>query len=280
MSTTTDLLSFDDLTDNVQSSNNYFGIERELFETKNKLKLLEEKFNRLEDKNDTKNKLKLLEEKFNRLEKQPKQTETRSFTIIPIKTITKWCFCDINATKIKVDLHTHIYFDDCTFCSIADFNLRDHDLNTIPATNFLQQFQNIKTFTIDFTQIQDYSRMGCSGLQYITAYSVFGNDGCGMFSTIRHNLEILLNILKILMNCNKNCEIIYKSTNLDNAPHETMFLEFIKTNKYNNITIEITDNIVVNRETGGTSFVSKPFVNNLKTHCQKNKIVFKSNIGL
>ena len=75
---TTDLINFDEVCEPKLSVPTYYMMEQELFETKRKLSLLEERMNKLEEQ------------------------KSQSFSVIPFKSDSPfnnrkdWVFCDIN----------------------------------------------------------------------------------------------------------------------------------------------------------------------------------------
>jgi hypothetical protein len=241
---TGDLLSLNELFDVVQPSHNYFSIEQELIETKSKLKLLEDRLRKLEERD----------------------SSELSFSMFPMKTPIRdegLYFCDVNCEEIKIDSKLYIFIGDCLLCNIWDFRIFDHDINTNPSVRFLKQFKNVKTLIID--------------LSYSIIVAV--NSHC---STTR-STEFLINVCKIILYSNSDCEILIKSNELyaNSVKFDELFKGlFMKSTNYKKLTIEIKNNLIVNANSGCASYQTAPYINDTKTHCVKNKIAFISNIGI
>jgi hypothetical protein len=241
---TTDLISFDDEVYQPMQPTIY-SLEQELFETKRKLSLLEERLNKLEEQ------------------------KSQSFSVIPFKFVSpidnkkELIFCDINFSSIKID-HMYIYFNEHKLFELKDFIQNQYC--------FLKQFQNIKLIEFD----TDGLCMG-SNIPYYDSYVGRNNT----YTTIRDTNYISL--ITTLLSVYKDIEIIFKSPNLypqGSSNHYSIFKEFMKSTNYRKLHIEIKDNLTVNPQTGGVSYVSQPYVNETKEHCISNNIEFTSNIGL
>ena len=238
---TEDLLLFDELCDVTQPSHNYFTIEQELIETKKKLKQLEDRLNKFENKNGSELSLSIL----------PMKNPIRNDELY---------FCDVNCKEIKIDEKLYIFMDDCLICDIWDFKLVNHNIETNPSVRFLQQFKNVKTLIIDLSQ------------------SMIG--GIKHHRSNTRSTEILINVCKIILNSN-NCEIIFKSNDLyaNGLNIEKLFKDtFLKSTHYTKLTVEIKNNLVING--GCASYQTQPYINETKSYCVKNKFIFTSNIGL
>lgn len=237
---------FDEFINN-EKSTHLISIENELIETKNKVKALEDR-------------IKFLEEKFNRI-----SGSTSSFTMIPMKNSIRnndFYFCDVNCSEIKIDSKHYIYMDDCLFDNIIQFKLFDHDKNINPSVKFLQQFKNIKTLLIDL------------------AGSCIGGGVCYNLSESR-DIEQIVNVLQVIIESNKDFEIIFKSPDLYNhRNYDSIFMGFMKTTSYKKLTIEIKDNLIINKQTGGATYATHASIHKIKKHCVENKIDFKTNIGV
>jgi hypothetical protein len=227
-----DLINFDE-TCYQPTQPTIYSLEQELFETKRKLSLLEEKLNKLEEQ------------------------KSQSFSVIPLPLFTfensircKFNFCDINCSSIKMDL-----------CYLYINNLKMFNLNELKYDEFIikffKQFKNIVTLELDFSIPFNYQ---------------------GDHSKCPFRIE-LINLF-----INNNTNIILKRNTL--YPLEcggndySIFKEFIKSTNYRKLHIEIKDNLTVNPQNGGVSYVSQPYVNETKEHCLRNNIEFTSNIGL
>ena len=150
---TIDLINFNEVCEPKLSVPTYYMMEQELFETKKKLSLLEERMSKLEEKLGNLE----LEEKFDKIELEEKMNklEEPKSHIIPIRlpsTISfsgnpqisyKWDFCDINCSSIKIDMF-YMYFDNCKLFELIEL---DNIIN-VNYISFLKQFQNIKVLEI------------------------------------------------------------------------------------------------------------------------------------
>jgi hypothetical protein len=237
-----------------QTSYNYFSIEQELIETKHRLKLLEDRLAKLEDK-----------------EKETKP----SFSMIPMnnplhpETNVRLYFCDVNCREVKIDANMCIFMDDCLLCNICDFGLYTHLYETNPSQRFLRQFKNIKTLIIDLSS----STIGGSrlGVEYRCKVTL---------------LEFLVNVCKIILDSNNDCEISFKYNNLYYTYGydygdiiKVLFKDiFQKSIQYTKLTVEVKNNSLV-----GDRFASnqiQPYINETRSHCVNNGIEFTSNIGV
>jgi len=239
---TEDLLLFDELCDVTQPSHNYFSIEQELIETKNKLKLLEDRLNKLEDKNGSELSLYTF----------PMKNPIRNEELY---------FCDVNCKEIKIDEKLYIFMDDCLFCDIWDFKLFVDHSESNPSVRFLQQFKNVKKLIIDLSS------------------SIIG--GIKSHQSSSRSTEILINVCKIILNSNNGCDIIFKSNDLyaNGLKIEKLFKEtFMKSTHYTELTVEIKNNLIINN--GCALYQTQPYINETKSYCVKHKIAFTSNIGL
>lgn len=209
---TQDLLLFDELYDHAKPSHNYFSIEQELIETKNKLKILEDRLNKLEicDRNSN-----------NTLSMIPMRNPIRN---------TALYFCDVNCKEMKIDENLYIFMDDCLFCDIWDLNLIGHYYDeSNPSVRFLQQFKNVKTFIID---------LSCS---FILEPKQHQSNS--------RSTEIFINICKIITESNSNYEIIFKCRDLHQYGDriEKLFNEIcMKSTSYKKLTIELKNNLINN----------------------------------
>lgn len=244
---TTDLINFDEVCEPQQPT--MYSLEQELFETKRKLSLLEERMIRLEEQ------------------------KSQSFYVIPFKFDSPfnnrkdWVFCDINCSFIKIDLF-HIYFNDCKLFDLKDFIQNQYC--------FLKQFQNIKLIEIDTSTINVVACHCCSG-----SGDIYRPNG-ETYKCISDKNYISL--IATLLSVYKDIELIFKAPNLYPIPvssnHYLIFKEFMKSTNYKKLHIEIKDNLNINPQTGGASYVSQPYVNETKEHCIRNNIEFTSNIGI
>ena len=208
-----DLISFDEVSEPQQPT--IYRLEQELFETKRKLSLLEERLNKLEEE------------------------KSQSFFVIPFKTSpifyeskfdSYWNFCDINCTSIKIDIF-FIYFNDCRI-----------ELNEFIKNQscFLKQFQNIKVLEIDINIINKIYNRPISIDIIVPKYY---NDGCRTYISLAPNppyfpicqedYKLLVEMLLILY---KDIEIIFKATNLNEKPI-FIFQEFMKSTNYKKLHI-------------------------------------------
>jgi len=237
---TNDLISFDDAVYQPMQPTIY-TLEQELFETKKKLSLLEERLNKLEEQ------------------------KSQSFSVIPFKFDSPfnnrkdWIFCDINCSSIKIDMF-HIYFNDCQLFDIKDFIQNQ--------SCFLKQFQNIKLIEIDRSPIS--SNRIC----------VVGDDGSYHTPISNKNyillIETLLSVYKDIQIIFKTPNLYHQQV----SKTYLIFQEFMKSTNFKKLHIEIKDNLTINPQTGDVSYVSQPYVIETKEHCVRNNIEFTSNIGL
>ena len=234
------------------TSPNYFSIESELFETKNYVKILEEKMNLLEER------IKTLEGK--------NDTTNLSLSMFPLRNPIRngeLYFCDVNCTEIKIDSKLYIFMDECLFCDIWDFRLLEYNESS-PSFRFLQQFKGIKTFIIDLS------------------YTIIGGDKPHQSNS--RSTEMLLNVCKIILNSNNDTEIVFKSNNLYEFGNriERLFKEIfmnLHVQRCKKLNVEITNNLIISNNSFA-SYQTQPYVNDTKSYCIKNKIEFHSNIGL
>ena len=244
---TIDLINFDEVCEPQQPT--IYSLEQELFETKKKLSLLEERMNKLEEQ------------------------KSQSFYVIPFKfdspfnNRTDWVFCDIKCSFIKID-QFHIYFNDCKLFDLKDFIQNQYC--------FLKQFQNIKLIEIDTSKINVGGRCCCtegSGDTYRT-------NGV-IYKCISD--ENYISLIATLLSVYKDIELIFKAPNLYPqciSNEYSIFQEFMKSTNYKKLHIEIKNNLNVNPQTGSACYVSQPYVNETKEHCLRNNIEFTSNIGV
>ena len=234
----------------------------ELFETKHKLKLLEEKFA-------------LLEARVN----------SNSFSVIPISNGMK--FIDINCEEIL--LHNYIervysgnsmsysttpvtlYFDKILFGPIHEFMNYQADyksriikcaaIDQIPGQNsieFLRQFKNIKRFVININAD-------------ITSNCMFGGN---------RQQENLMYTISTILNFNNNIDVIIKGKNAGKF-HAILLKEMLKYTNYKKIEFDVDQTqmngtycdtwktFIVNSANGFTT---------LRSHCQATGIEFVHNI--
>jgi hypothetical protein len=247
-----DLINFDEVYEHQQPT--IYSLEQELFETKRKLSLLEERLNKLEEQ------------------------KSQSFSVIPFKFDSPfnnrkdWLFCDINSSSIKIDLF-HIYFNDCKLFDIKDFIQNQ--------SCFLKQFQNIKLIEIDTSTINVGAELISCSKGNGNLYRYSEGSFYKYYQCISNTNYISL--IKTLLSVYKDIEIIFKATTLSSqssSNHYSIFQEFMKSTNYKKLHIEIKDNLTINPQNGGVSYVSQPYVNETKEHCIRNNIEFTSNIGL
>lgn len=228
---------------------------------------------------ETKNKLKLLEEKFALLEAR---VNSNSFSVIPVSNGMK--FIDINCEEIM--LHNYmepisnnvtpvtLYFDKNLFGPIHEFmnynsewQLRQSriikcgPIDQIPGQNsieFLRQFKNIKRFVIN---INADIRSNC----------MFGGN---------RQQENLMYTISTILNFNNNIDVIIKGKNTYQF-HTILLKELLKYSNYKKVEFDVDQTqmngaycdkwktFIVNSTNGFTT---------LRSHCEANSIIFVHNI--
>lgn len=206
----TDLLSLNDFLVPNQQLPSYFSIERELNETKYKLRLLEERLKKLEENS---------------------LNTCKTFTIIPMNSH----LLDINCEKVNMNF-TNIYFDCGNTCFLRYDNLSDNNL----ISKFFNQFQNIKILEFEFNydqQInsdqQKYIKIICKILQslidineleIIFKCSFIEDKFEEIFKEFMNTLEYKKIILELFFNYSNIMDI-----------YEKVFDEFMKSIYYKNV---------------------------------------------
>lgn len=272
---TTDLIIFDEVYEPQQPT--IYSLEQELFETKRKLSLLEERMVRLEEKLGNLE----LEEKFDKIELEEKmnkleEQKSQSFSVIPIPLFTcdvnvnvsefatfddfnsnsnlckfnKFNFCDINCSSIKMDLY-YLYID-----NLKIFNLNELKYDEF-IIKFFKQFKNILILELDFIIPLNYHSDHSKCPFRIELINLFIND----------NTNIILKRNTLYSKCCGGNDYL-------------IFQEFMKSTNYKKLHIEIKNNLNINPKTGSGCYVSQPYVNETKEYCLRNNIEFTSNIGL
>ena len=226
---------------------NYFTNEKELLETKQRVKELEDKLkdfeSRMKKVKEVEDKLKRFENLEDRLLKL--ETDNSGPSIFPMVDNLLLRFYNIKAETIKI-LGTQLLLDDHLFCS----NLMQlWNKPPIPyegiSFEFLKQFKRVKQLIID-------------------------NGSCD-------REEIILNICRTIIK-NNNCEIVVKFDSIHNKYSGILFTKCFNSEIYRKMTIEIKNNL--NVVGGQASYASADFITQTKKHCDKYNIEFKSNIGL
>jgi hypothetical protein len=123
---------------------------------------------------------------------------------------------------------------------------------------FLENFKKIKSVFFEFYPICVDEAVP----------SVYRNALHSLF----HKITEIAPSITIYYNC--------KDINLHEQFTPSILREFIKTNKYSAFYLNIEKNVTKDWQTGNMSFILFPFGNRIKEHCQKNNILFESNIGL
>jgi hypothetical protein len=258
---------------------NYFTNEKELIETKQKVKELEDKLKDFESRMKKvkevedrllkleKKRVKELEDKLKRFENLEDrllklETDNSGPSIFPMLDKSNTSneslrFYNINAETIKIDTLYQLFIDDELFSSnIMEFiNKGDKRLE------YLKQFKRVKQLIIEFIPIHNQ----CEGSYW--------NNVTGKRDSI---IKICSTILKV-----NNCEIVFKTDSLYGVHHEIiqrLFTTCFNLEIYKKITIEIKNNL--NVVGGQASYASADFITQTKKHCDKNNIEFKSNLGL
>ena len=232
---------------------NYFTNEKELIETKQKVKELEDK---LKDFESRMKKVKEVEDKLKDFESRM-ITENSGFSIFSMLHRSNTGneslrFYNINAKTIKISGIT-LFIDDQLFCSdLMQFcnNIRDSEYSI--SFEFLKQFKRVKNFIIE----------GCCSIRG----------------------KIIINICHTIIK-NNDCEIVVKFDSIteSSAYPRILFTQCLNLEIYRKITIEIKNNLnVVGRQGsyGQGSYASADFITQTKKHCDKYNIEFKSNLGL
>lgn len=236
---------------------------------------------------ETKNKLKLLEEKFALLEAR---VNSNSFSVIPVSNGMK--FIDINCEEFL--LHNYMeavysgqhmsynitpvtmYFDKILFGPIHEFINHTSDWQLIQpritkcvtieqirgqnSIEFLRQFKNIKRFVININSD-------------VTSNYMFG----GSSNIQRDNL---MYTISTILNFNNNIDVIIKGKNTRDF-HALLLKELLKYTNYKKIEFDVDQTqmnstycdkwktFIVNSANGFTT---------LRSHCESNGIMFVHNI--
>jgi len=148
---------------------------------------------------------------------------------------------DINSEIIKTNGYDRIFLDG---------NRMPHNINCSEQlyTRFLQQFRNIKIIEIEFLENEKHEKTK-------------------------------FDIMRILIEAFRDFEIIFKCVSLY-SEYENFFNIIMNSSNYRKITLYIKDNLNVNKQTGNASYVTHPYINELKSHCIENNIEIQSNIGI
>ena len=276
---TIDLINFDEVCEPKLSVPTYYMMEQELFETKKKLSLLEERMNKLEEKLGNLE----LEEKFDKIELEEKlnKLEEPKSHIIPIRlpsTISfsnsphnsyKWDFCDINSSYIKIDMF-YMYFDNCKLFELIELEI---NVNYI---SFLKQFQNIKVLEIDLLTIPtitciEQNKLHFENLIYCNSNISMGRYAGNYYKCVNFAKYIL--IIETLLNSYTNLDIIFKLPILCNREYKPFEEMLMKSTNYKKLHMVFTHQ---------TLQLPQPpsYVNETKEHCLRNNIEFTSNIGV
>ena len=251
---------------------NYFTNEKELLETKQKVKELEDKLKQFEVrikkvKEPEDRLLKLQTKKVKELEDKVKDFESRmtensGFSIFPMLDKSNaghesLRFYNIKAETIKINSVCKLFIDDQLFSSVSEFTKNGYAEGI--AFEFLKQFKNVKYLIIEF--IPQYNQENIS----------MSRD---LFN------KLITNICHTIIK-NNNCEIIFNADSLhgiNSKETETLFTTCFNSAIYKKITIDIRNNL--NVVGGQGSYASADFITQTKKHCDKNNIEFKSNLGL
>jgi len=278
---TTDLINFDEVCKPKLAVPTYFMMEQELFETKRKLSLLEERMIRLEEKLGNLE----LEEKFDKIELEEKMNKIKEqqTQIIPFKLpigLTmkgqyannygyRWGFCDITSTHIKIDMF-HMYFNNCRLFELSDIDINDNYIS------FLKQFKHIKFLEIDLVtmshdlNLHQHENPICFNSIFMNRCPVSNAVGsyhqCIEFEKYKLLLETLINLYK-------DFDIIFKLPILSYSEYKPFEELFINSTNYRKLHMDF-----INK--GGQLPPPPSYFNETKEHCIRNNIEFTSNIGL
>ena len=281
---TIDLINFDEVCEPKLSVPTYYMMEQELFETKKKLSLLEERMSKLEEKLGNLE----LEEKFDKIELEEKMNklDQQKSHIIPIRLRSKvsmkgqhanntdyrWDFCDISSSSIKIDMF-YMHFNNCKLFELIDIVINDYYIS------FLKQFQNIKVLEIDLLTIPNIPSIEPDNLNF---QNLFHNgrfhsgrqiscSGNTYYMCVDFKKYIL--IIETLLNSYTNLDIIFKLPFLNSREYKPFEEMFMKSTNYKKLHMDFTNK--------GLQLPPPPsYVNETKEHCIRNNIEFTSNIGL
>jgi hypothetical protein len=287
---TTDLINFDEVCKPKLSVPTYFMMEQELFETKRKLSLLEERMIRLEEKLGNLE----LEEKFDKMELEEKMNKIKEQQthIIPFR-LPKglsmkgrnadysiiddyiWDFCDINSNHIKIDMF-HMYFNNCKLFELIEIDINDNYIS------FLKKFKHIKVLEIDLLTISSLKcrepsvrcrepcNLNFNFLFYCGRTISYTPRG---FSYRCISIEDYKLLLETLLNLYKEIDIIFKLPILSSSEYKPFEEIFINSTNYKKLHMNFMNE--------GRQLPPPPsYVNETKEHCIRNNIDFTSNIGL
>jgi hypothetical protein len=274
---TTDLINFDEVCEPKLEVPTYFMMEQELFETKRKLSLLEERMIRLEEKLGNLE----LEEKFDKIELEEKINKQKSH-IMPIKlkkgfslvwgggTNDEWYFCDINSSSIKIDM-VYIYFNNCKLFELITIDINDNYIS------FLKQFKNIKVLEIDLLSTPPISCLEPINLNFQSLFNNGRHGGTIACSGNMHykfvNSEKYKLLIETLLTSYTHLDIIFKLPFLSSREYKPFEELFMKSTNYKKLHMDFMN--------GGRQLPPPPsYLNETKEHCIRNNIEFTSNIGL
>jgi len=276
---TTDLISFDEVCEPKLAVPTYFMMEQELFETKRKLSLLEERMIRLEEKLGNLE----LEEKFDKIELEEKMNKIKEqkCDIIPFRLPKGLSFtnrvsnsyrneyCDINSTHIKIDMF-HIYFNNCKLFELIEIDINDNYIR------FLKQFKNIKILEIDLLTFPT-SIIHISGKVLDFNYLISENcrikvGGCNDYYHCV-DFERYKLLVATLLTSYTQLDIIFKLPILKYRIYKPFEEIFINSTNYKKLHMNFMNE--------GRQLLSSPsYLNETKEYCIRNNIEFTSNIGL
>jgi hypothetical protein len=276
---TTDLINFDELCEPKLTVPTYFMMEQELFETKRKLSLLEERMIRLEEKLGNLE----LEEKFDKMELEEKMNKIKEQQthIIPFR-LPKglsmkggnpdysiindyiWDFCDINSNHIKIDMF-HMYFNNCKLFELIEIDINDNYIS------FLKQFKHIKVIEIDLLTIPSLRCREPNNLNF--QYLFHGGRSISCSGRTHYTcicLRKYILTIETLLTSYTNLDIIFKLPILDSSKYKPFEEMFMKSTNYKKLHMNFMNE--------GRQLPS--YLNETKEYCIRNNIEFTSNIGL
>ena len=256
---------------------NYFTNEKELIETKQKVKELEDKLKDFESRMKKvkevedrllkleKKRVKELEDKLKRFENLEDrllklETDNSGPSIFPMldKSNTgneSLRFYNINAETIIIDTLYQLFIDD----ELISSNIMEFINKGDKRLEFLKQFKRVKQLIIEFIPF-------------------YNQCGSNFETSVKHNyiIKICSTILKV-----NNCEIVFKTDSLcghHGKITQLLFTKCFNSEIYRKMTIDIKNNL--NVVGGQASYASADFITQTKKHCDKYNIEFKSNLGL
>jgi hypothetical protein len=279
---TIDLINFDEVCEPKLSVPTYYMMEQELFETKRKLSLLEERMIRLEEKLGNLE----LEEKFDKIELEEKMNklDQQKSHIIPIKlpsTISfsgtphisyKWDFCDINCSSIKIDMF-YMYFDNCKLFELIELV----NIINVNYISFLKQFQNIKVLEIDLLNIPTITCFEPAKLHFENLICCNRKISMGQYGGNCYykcvNFAKYILIIETLLNSYTNLDIIFKLPILNSTEYKPFEEMLMKSTNYKKLHMDFTHQRL--------QLPPPPsYLNETKEYCIRNNIEFTSNIGI